>query len=167
MEATFNRFKKCTNQLLHVFNTSNENHQCSYFLAHMGETTHGRNTVHQFFQKVSEVNCSTLLARTAHKCLLQKRSEGDLCWILPHVPLMTQWIKGLNWTGKYDNNIKSLTLGQYYLVDRHQTGQWSVCVRGQRELCRPCLCHQCRPCPHVPGMMGCQSPESPHTTLSG
>ena len=38
-------------------------------------------------------NC---LARTAHKGLLQKRLEEDLCWIFPHVPLTTQSVKGLN-----------------------------------------------------------------------
>ena len=35
-------------------------------------------------------------ARTAHKGLLQKRLEEDLCLIIPHVPLMTQLVKGLN-----------------------------------------------------------------------
>ena len=39
-------------------------------------------------------------ARTAHKGLLQKRLEEDLSWIIPHVPLMTQVVKGLNWTEK-------------------------------------------------------------------
>ena len=37
-------------------------------------------------------------ARTAHKGLLQKRLEEDLCWIIPHVPPMTLSVKGLNWT---------------------------------------------------------------------
>ena len=37
-------------------------------------------------------------ARTAHKGLPQKRLEADLCWIIPHVPLMTQPVKGLTWT---------------------------------------------------------------------
>ena len=37
--------------------------------------------------------------RTAHKGLLQKRLEEDLCWIVPHVPTTThQSVKGLNWT---------------------------------------------------------------------
>ena len=34
-------------------------------------------------------------ARTAHKGLLLKRLEEDLCWIIPHVPLTTQLVKGL------------------------------------------------------------------------
>ena len=33
-------------------------------------------------------------ARTAHKGLLQKRLEEDLCWIVPHVPLKTHLVKG-------------------------------------------------------------------------
>ena len=37
-------------------------------------------------------------ARTAHKGLLLKRLEEGLCWIVPHVSLTTQPIKGLNWT---------------------------------------------------------------------
>ena len=37
-------------------------------------------------------------ARTAHEGPLQKRLEENLCWIIPHVPLMTQSVKGLNWT---------------------------------------------------------------------
>ena len=37
-------------------------------------------------------------ARTVHKGLLQKRLEEDLCWIVSRVPLMTQSVKGLNWT---------------------------------------------------------------------
>ena len=37
-------------------------------------------------------------ARTAHKGLLQERLEEALCWIIPHVLLMTQAVKGLNWT---------------------------------------------------------------------
>ena len=36
-------------------------------------------------------------ARTAHKCLLQKRLEEDLCYIVLHVPPTTQSVKGLNW----------------------------------------------------------------------
>ena len=37
-------------------------------------------------------------ARTANNSLLQKRLEEDLCWIVPHVPLTTHSVKGLNWT---------------------------------------------------------------------
>ena len=37
-------------------------------------------------------------ARTAHKGLLQKRLEEDICWIIPHVPSTTHSVKGLNWT---------------------------------------------------------------------
>ena len=37
-------------------------------------------------------------ARTAHKGLLQKRLAGDRCWNVPHVPMMTLLVKGLNWT---------------------------------------------------------------------
>ena len=37
-------------------------------------------------------------ARTAHNSCLQWRLEDDLCWIVPYVPLMTQSVKGLNWT---------------------------------------------------------------------
>ena len=37
-------------------------------------------------------------ARSAQKGLLQKRREEDLHWIVPHVPLMTRSVKGLNWT---------------------------------------------------------------------
>ena len=37
-------------------------------------------------------------ARAAHKGLLQKRLEEDLCWIILHVPPTTQLVKGLNWT---------------------------------------------------------------------
>ena len=33
-------------------------------------------------------------ARTAHKGLLQKRLEEDLCSIIPHVPPTTQSVKG-------------------------------------------------------------------------
>ena len=29
---------------------------------------------------------------------LQKSLEEDVCWIVSHVPLMTQLVKGLNWT---------------------------------------------------------------------
>ena len=36
-------------------------------------------------------------ARTAHKGLLQKRLEEDLCYIVLHVPPTTQSVKGLNW----------------------------------------------------------------------
>ena len=34
-------------------------------------------------------------AKTAHKGLLQKNLEEDLCWIIPPVPLMTQLVKEL------------------------------------------------------------------------
>ena len=37
-------------------------------------------------------------ARTAHNSHLQKRQEGDLCWIVPHVPTTIQSVKGLNVT---------------------------------------------------------------------
>ena len=36
--------------------------------------------------------------RTAHRGLLQKRLEEDLCWLVPHVPPMTQLVKALRWT---------------------------------------------------------------------
>ena len=36
-------------------------------------------------------------AQTAHNDLLQKRLEGDLCWIVPHVPPTTQLVNGLDW----------------------------------------------------------------------
>ena len=35
-------------------------------------------------------------ARTAHKGLLQKSLEEDLCLIIPPFPLMTQWVMELN-----------------------------------------------------------------------
>ena len=35
-------------------------------------------------------------ARSACKGLLQKRLEEDLCLIIPHFPLMTQWVMELN-----------------------------------------------------------------------
>ena len=35
-------------------------------------------------------------ARTAHKGLLQKRLEEDLCWIAPHVPQQPSWSR--DWT---------------------------------------------------------------------
>ena len=35
-------------------------------------------------------------ARTAHKSLLQKRLEEDLCRFVPYVPPMTHSVKGLN-----------------------------------------------------------------------
>ena len=35
-------------------------------------------------------------ARTAHKGFLQKRLEENLCRIVPHVPLTTQSVKGLD-----------------------------------------------------------------------
>ena len=35
-------------------------------------------------------------SRTAHKGLLQKRLEEDLCCVVPHVPPTTQSAKGLN-----------------------------------------------------------------------
>ena len=34
--------------------------------------------------------------RTAHKGLLQKRPEGELCWIVPHVFPTTQSVKEMN-----------------------------------------------------------------------
>ena len=37
-------------------------------------------------------------ARTAHKGLQQESLEEDICWIVLHVPSMTQSVKGLNWT---------------------------------------------------------------------
>ena len=37
-------------------------------------------------------------ARSAHKGLLQKRLEEDLCWIIPHVCPTTKSIKVLTWT---------------------------------------------------------------------
>ena len=37
-------------------------------------------------------------ARTAHKGLLQKRLQEDLCRVIPHVLLSTQLIKGRNRT---------------------------------------------------------------------
>ena len=39
-----------------------------------------------------------ILARTARRSLLQKRLEDDFCWMVPHVPLRIQSVKGLNWT---------------------------------------------------------------------
>ena len=36
--------------------------------------------------------------RTAHNVLPQKRMEDNLCWIICHVPLTTQSVKGLNKT---------------------------------------------------------------------
>ena len=35
-------------------------------------------------------------AKTAHDGLLQKGLEEDLCWIIFHVPPMTQSVMGLN-----------------------------------------------------------------------
>ena len=35
-------------------------------------------------------------ARTAHKGVLQKRLEEDICWIVPHVFLTTQLFERLN-----------------------------------------------------------------------
>ena len=43
-------------------------------------------------------------ARTAHKVLLQKRLEEDLCWIVPHVAPTTQSVKKLNWTEQTAQN---------------------------------------------------------------
>ena len=37
-------------------------------------------------------------ARTAHKDLLQKRLEENLCWIVDHVRPRTQSVQGLDWT---------------------------------------------------------------------
>ena len=37
-------------------------------------------------------------ARAAHKGLLQKSLEEDLCWIVPRVPPTTQSVRRLNWT---------------------------------------------------------------------
>ena len=37
-------------------------------------------------------------ARTAHKSLLQRRLDEDLCWIVLRVPPPTQSVKGPNWT---------------------------------------------------------------------
>ena len=45
-------------------------------------------------------------SKSGHPCpcqncsqgLLQKRLEEDLCWIIHHVPLMTQSVTGMNWT---------------------------------------------------------------------
>ena len=37
-------------------------------------------------------------ARNVHKGPWQKRLEEDLCWIVPHVPLRIQLVKGLSWT---------------------------------------------------------------------
>ena len=45
-------------------------------------------------------------ARAAHKGLLRKGLEQGLCWIVPHVPLSSQSVKGLSWTdGCSVNNI--------------------------------------------------------------
>ena len=53
---------------------------------------------------VSRGNAGWTTAKSGHLCLcqncsqgsLQKRLEKDLCWIIPHVPLMTQSIR--DWT---------------------------------------------------------------------
>ena len=37
-------------------------------------------------------------AKTAHSVVLQKKPEGDLCWIIGHVPPMTQSVNGLDRT---------------------------------------------------------------------
>ena len=46
-------------------------------------------------------------ARTAHKGLLQKGPEEDLCWIVPHVPPTTQSAKELNWTEQLECDVTS------------------------------------------------------------
>ena len=51
-------------------------------------------TLHGQPQRVDFPN----LARAAHDDLPQKRQKGDLGWIVPHVPLTTHSVKGLNWT---------------------------------------------------------------------
>ena len=40
-------------------------------------------------------------ARTAHKGLLQKRLEEDLCWIIPHVPPVIQSVRRPQWIEWY------------------------------------------------------------------
>ena len=58
-------------------------------------------------------------ARTTHKGLLQKRLEEDLCLIVlvPHVPLMTQSVTGLN-----PKAPRGVDKGQVRLVWSHKTG---------------------------------------------
>ena len=53
-------------------------------------------------------------ARTAHNGLLQTRLEEDLCRIVPQVSLVTQSVKGLNWSEKSDINV--LIEGCFLLV---------------------------------------------------
>ena len=53
-----------------------------------------------------------VLARTAHKGLLQKRLEENLCRMVLRVPPTTQSVKGLNRT--------ELTLSSVQVVYRHE-----------------------------------------------
>ena len=61
-------------------------------------------------------------ARSAHNGLLQKRLEEDLCWIIPHVHLVPQSVKGMNWTGlQLDISVK---IG--YVMKMAWMSQWVV-----------------------------------------
>ena len=63
-------------------------------------------------------------ARTAHKGILQKILEEDLCWIVPPVPPTTQSVKGLNWTDVTFVGILSM-IAEF--LDRHCLwGTWRV-----------------------------------------
>ena len=55
--------------------------------------------------------------RTAHKGLLRKRLEEDLCWVVPHVTPTTQSVKWLNWTEIY--------MGTYIQTDTVEQHTWS------------------------------------------
>ena len=65
---------------------------------------------------------SSACVRTANNGLLQKRLEEDLQWIVPYVPVMTQSVKGLNWTGlQLDISLK---IG--YVMKMAWMSQWVV-----------------------------------------
>ena len=61
--------------------------------------------------------CPSAHARTAHKGLLQKRLEEDLCWIFPHVSTATQSVKGLHGTELiiYEENGSSMSYSSFFL----------------------------------------------------
>ena len=66
-------------------------------------------------------------ARTTHKDLQEKKKlEEDLCWIVPHVSLMTQLVKDMNWTG----------VQQYMCLEMDR--RW-VCNFDHMALCDRCL----------------------------
>ena len=59
-------------------------------------------------------------ARTSDKGLLRKRLEGDLCWIVLHVPPTTQSVEGLNWT-----ELNMLLLGAFP-TRQSSTSKWAT-----------------------------------------